>query len=80
MNILNFKPLPSIIFCTKEYSPLLAGIIKNIFKGISTWPWIGIKIQIDHILVPEHIEVKKKEVLRNRYHSDHRMLLTEINI
>ncbi|MBT3464780.1 hypothetical protein HOD20_01435 [archaeon] len=55
--------------------------LNNIFNGISTWPKLGfINIQIDHILTPHWVNVISKEVLKKTYGSDHRMLMTELDI
>ncbi|MBT3721586.1 endonuclease/exonuclease/phosphatase family protein [archaeon] len=53
---------------------------QDIFKGHVTWPLLGARLQIDHMLIPNKIKVNSKEVVKNRFTSDHRMLIADINL
>lgn len=52
----------------------------NIFGGENTWPWIGLKFQLDHILFSPRLKYRDKNVPNNKVGSDHRMIEVKINL
>lgn len=51
----------------------------NIFYGMNTTIYRPARIQLDHILVPQHIRVLHKELSKRTFGSDHKMLLVDID-
>ncbi|TRZ51398.1 endonuclease/exonuclease/phosphatase family protein [bacterium] len=50
----------------------------NIFRGRSTSVFNVPLLQLDHILIPNSLNVQKKAIFKKRFGSDHRMLFAEI--
>jgi len=50
----------------------------NIFRGKSTIFVNRPLLQLDHILIPNHMRVKEKHIEKRRHGSDHRMLYADI--
>jgi exonuclease III len=51
----------------------------NIFRGENTWPWIGLKFQLDHILFNPKIKYYDKKVPKQKVGSDHKMIEVKLD-
>jgi len=52
--------------------------LTNHFEGDITFPIPFFRIQPDHILLPDHLEIKSKSISRKLHWSDHKMISVEI--
>lgn len=52
----------------------------NIFNGNTTSMVPGMLLQFDHILIPMGVNVSHKAIEQNRFGSDHKMLLVDLDI
>lgn len=52
----------------------------NVFQGKSTWAFNKPLLQFDHILIPDTFKIRSHTLLKNRYGSDHRVLIADIAI
>lgn len=54
--------------------------LTDIFKGIITYPFFPKGFQIDHVLIPNNIKLNSRKVFTNKFYSDHRILLADLEI
>lgn len=54
--------------------------LQNPYKGVTSWPLIKTGFQMDHILIPEGIEISNVQFLKETYGSDHLPQIVEVNV
>lgn len=53
----------------------------NVFEGENTWPWVGVKFQLDYILFnPKQLKLIRKKAPKQKVGSDHKMLILDVNV
>ena len=86
MNTL-FKPIFNFPFShikvneKKELSKIFEKYnLKDIFKGIVTFPFFPKGFQIDHVLIHEDIKLKLRRVFDQKFNSDHKILMADLDV